>query len=67
MVSLATFLLPGNNEYNSHRVLVLLLMGPHLDSLYMKKLSMSTRMSAARQLLEALESLHEGGILHRGE
>lgn len=31
VVSLATFLFPGNNEYNSHRVLVLPLMGPHLD------------------------------------
>ncbi|EGC42921.1 protein kinase [Histoplasma capsulatum var. duboisii H88] len=28
--------------------------------------SMSTRMSASHQLLEALESLHKGGIVHRG-
>lgn len=35
-------------------------MGPHLNTLYMNKLSMSTRMSAARKLLEALESLHKG-------
>jgi serine/threonine protein kinase len=28
---------------------------------------MATRMSAAKQLLEALESLHKAGIVHRGE
>ncbi|KOS43244.1 hypothetical protein ACN38_g5868 [Penicillium nordicum] len=28
-------------------------------------MSMTTRMSAARQLLEALENLHEAGIVHR--
>ena len=67
VVSLATFALPGRNESSSHQVLVLPLMGPHFDSIYVKRLSMSTRMSAARQLLEALESLHKGGIVHRGE
>ena len=67
VVSLATFSLPGRNEDTSHQVLVLPLMGPHFDSIYVKRLSMSIRMSAARQLLEALESLHKGGIVHRGE
>lgn len=63
---LATFSLLGSNT--SHQVLVLPLMGPHLNSFHvLKKYSMPTRMSAARQLLEALESLHKGGIVHRGE
>lgn len=66
VVSLATFSLSGSNT--SHRVLVLPLMGPHLDSFHvLEKYSMPTRMSAVRQLLEALESLHEGGIVHCGE
>lgn len=65
VISLATFLLPGNKC--NHRVLVLPLRGPQLDSLYVKRLSMSTRMSAAQQLLKALESLHKSGIVHRGE
>lgn len=66
VTSLATFSLPGSNT--SHQVLVLPLMGPHLNSFHvLKKYSMPTRMSAARQLLEALESLHKGGIVHRGE
>ncbi|PYH95907.1 hypothetical protein BO71DRAFT_449045 [Aspergillus ellipticus CBS 707.79] len=30
-------------------------------------MSMATRMSAAQQLLEALENLHKAGIVHRGE
>ena len=67
---LDTFLLPrpaGNNRH--HRVLVFPLMGPCLCSLMLKKMSipMATRMSAARQLLEALENLHKAGIVHRGE
>lgn len=61
---LATFLLPGNN---SHRVLVFPLRGPCLNSVIIKKVSMATRMSAAKQLLEALENLHRAGIVHRGE
>ena len=42
-------------------------MGPDCDGLYMRKLPMSTRMSAAQQLLKAVESLHKGGIVHRGK
>ena len=54
---------------NSHRVLVLPLMGPQLDghNLFKKKYSMSTRMSAALQLLKAVGSLRKGGIVHRGK
>ncbi|KAL2830888.1 kinase-like domain-containing protein [Aspergillus cavernicola] len=60
---LDTFLLPGNNSH--HTVLVYPLMGPCLDLYKLKDKSMTTRMSAARQLLEALESLHKAGIVHR--
>ncbi|WEW60862.1 hypothetical protein PRK78_006350 [Emydomyces testavorans] len=60
---LETFLLPGGKH--SHRVLVFPLRGPCLYDLDVQKKSMTTRMSAARQLLEALESLHKAGIVHR--
>lgn len=62
---LATFLIPGNKCH--HRVLVFPLMGPCLYPLTLSKMSMATRMSAARQLLEAVENLHKAGIVHRGE
>lgn len=65
VLRLDTFVLP--NPKNSHRVLVLPLMGPVCDGLYMRKLPMSTRMFAAYQLLKALESLHKGGIVHCGK
>ncbi|EEH22255.2 CMGC protein kinase [Paracoccidioides brasiliensis Pb03] len=60
---LATFLLPGNNCH--HRVLVFPLLGPCLYPIILRKMSMATRMSAAKQLLEALENLHKAGIVHR--
>ncbi|WEW59585.1 hypothetical protein PRK78_005059 [Emydomyces testavorans] len=61
---LNTFILHGNGK--DHRVLVYPLHGPHL-SMYttLKRKSMTTRMSAARQLLQALESLHNSGIVHQ--
>ena len=63
-----TFLLPRSaGDDRQHRVLVFPLMGPSLDWHVLKMTSMATRMSAARQLLEALESLHKAGIVHRGE
>ncbi|KAL4816109.1 kinase-like protein [Aspergillus spinulosporus] len=58
-----TFLLSGNNCH--HRVMVLPLMGPCLDRYTVGKFPMATRMSAAKQLLEALETLHKAGIVHR--
>ncbi|PGH17442.1 serine/threonine protein kinase [Polytolypa hystricis UAMH7299] len=61
---LATFSLPGDNNCN-HQVLVLPWRGGCLDDLRIKKMSMTARMSAAKQLLEALESLHKAGIVHR--
>lgn len=62
---LATFLLRGYECY--HRVLVFPLMGPCLHRSMLRNLSMATRMSAARQLLVAVDNLHKAGIVHRGE
>ena len=61
----ATFLLRG--EDGPHRVFVFPLLGPCLDSLRVKQMTLTGRMSVARQLLEALENLHKAGIVHRGE
>ncbi|KAL4734485.1 kinase-like protein [Aspergillus similis] len=58
-----TFMLFGNNCH--HRVMVLPLMGPCLDRYTVGRFSIATRMSAAKQLLEALETLHKAGIVHR--
>ncbi|KAK2758828.1 hypothetical protein FQN54_003520 [Arachnomyces sp. PD_36] len=63
VTSTATFFLRGKDF--DHRVLVFPLRGPSVDSLVGRKIPISTRMSAARQLLEALASLHEGGFVHR--
>ncbi|KAL4932072.1 kinase-like protein [Aspergillus undulatus] len=60
---LDTFLLPGNNCH--HRVMVLPLMGPCLDRYTVDKFAITTRISAAKQSLEALETLHKAGIVHR--
>ncbi|GKZ31873.1 hypothetical protein AbraIFM66950_000784 [Aspergillus brasiliensis] len=60
---LETFLLPGDGCH--HTVQVLPLMGPCMYGPKVLKMSMASRMSAARQLLEALEDLHEAGIVHR--
>jgi serine/threonine protein kinase len=65
----STFQLRGPNN-DLHGVLVLPLIGPNLQStLYKIPLSshMHVRMSAARQLLLALKSLHDAGIVHSGE
>ncbi|KAB8249066.1 kinase-like domain-containing protein [Aspergillus flavus] len=62
---LATFLLPRPGDNGHRRVLVLPLMGPCLSWQVLEKTSMATRMFAARQLLEALENLHNAGIVHR--
>jgi hypothetical protein len=65
VTSLATFTLLANGL--EHQVLVLPLVGPRINWHTLVKVSMATRMSAARQLLEALESLHTAGIIHRGK
>ena len=63
---LDTFVVSTSNGRN-HRVLVLPFLAPCPDIVALGKLSMATRMSAAKQLLEALEALHTAGIVHRGE
>ncbi|QSS59690.1 DUF221 domain-containing protein [Histoplasma capsulatum] len=66
VTSLATSTLPVPAGKSSHRVLVFPLRGRSLGSMHVNRiLPMSTRMSAARQLLKALESLHSAGIVHR--
>ncbi|KAE8307913.1 kinase-like domain-containing protein [Aspergillus transmontanensis] len=62
---LATFLLPRPGDSGDHRVLMFPLLGPCLSWKVLHKTSMATRMSAARQLLEALKNLHKTGIVHR--
>ncbi|KAL4938793.1 hypothetical protein BDV06DRAFT_231529 [Aspergillus oleicola] len=59
------FILPGEKGNLQHHILVLPLMGPCLDWYTIKKLPMTSRMSAARQLLETLDNLHRAGIVHR--
>jgi protein kinase-like protein len=61
---LATFTIPG--YFCNHRVLVFPVRGPSLNSCLCER-SIATRMSAAKQLLKALECLHRGGIVHRGK
>lgn len=58
------FLLPGAAR-NPHRVLVFPLKGPNLRD-YARETSTIVRRSAAKQLLQALKALHDGGMVHRG-
>lgn len=59
-----TFLLQGPN--GTHRVLVLPLAGPNLMTLATGR-PIHQRMSAAKQVLEAIASLHEAGLVHGGK
>lgn len=59
-----SFLLPGHGS-NHHRVLVLPLLSPSLGYRAIQ-LPVATRISAAKQLLVALKSLHDAGLVHRG-
>lgn len=54
------------NYHGDHRVLVFPVRGPCLNSC-LRQMSLAARMSAAGQLLTALKSLHDGGIVQRGE
>lgn len=65
VIHTATFFLRGKDC--NHRVLVFPLRGPTLGSPVGRRTPMRSRMSAAKQLLEALANLHEGGIVHRGK
>ncbi|RAL00374.1 kinase-like protein [Aspergillus ibericus CBS 121593] len=58
-----SFSIPGHHGH--HRVLVFPLMGPCITSLLLHTMPVVPRMSAARQLLEALENLHNAGTVHR--
>ncbi|TXC08648.1 hypothetical protein FocTR4_00004185 [Fusarium oxysporum f. sp. cubense] len=59
-----TFLLPGAAR-NPHRVLVFPLKGPNLRD-YARETSTIVRRSAAKQLLQALKTLHDGGMVPVG-
>jgi serine/threonine protein kinase len=65
LTCLRSFSLPGYKG-NNHRVLVFDVRGPSLYSC-LPEMSVATRMSAAKQLLKALENLHNAGIVHQGE
>lgn len=65
LTCLETFQVPGHEGW--YMVLVFPLMGPCLSTYMLKNVPMTARMSAARQLLEALENLHRAGIVHRGK
>ena len=62
----ATFLLPRDDKTH-HRVLMFPVKGPSICTHSLKRIPMASRMSAARQLLETVASLHDAGIIHRGE
>ncbi|KAF4333663.1 CMGC kinase [Fusarium beomiforme] len=55
-----TFLLPGAS-HKYHRVLVFPLLGPSLQT-YASSMSTAARRSSAKQLLQAIKALHDGGI-----
>ncbi|KAI1041806.1 hypothetical protein LB505_008461 [Fusarium chuoi] len=57
------FLLHGAGR-NPHRVLVFPVKGPNLRD-YARETSTIMRRSAAKQLLQALKALHDGGMVHR--
>lgn len=65
VIYLATFMLSGTES--RHRVIVFPLLGSYLCPPILTNMSMTARMSAAQQLLGALENLHKAGIVHRGE
>ncbi|GKU05567.1 cmgc protein kinase [Fusarium langsethiae] len=58
-----TFSIRGS--HGTHRVLVLPLQGPNLRDYQRQKL-VANWMSAAKQLLQAIKQLHDGGIVHGG-
>jgi serine/threonine protein kinase len=67
VIYLTAFSLPGRKEGENHRVLVFPVRGPTFRSVSLNQISMANRMSAARQLLMALECLHNANIVHHSE
>lgn len=63
ILSCETFLLASPN--GQHRVLVFPLRGPSLHSCF-ASMPMTNRKSAAKQVLQALECLHDANFVHRG-
>ncbi|KAN0067863.1 Protein kinase-like domain containing protein [Elaphomyces granulatus] len=62
---LTAFSLPGRNR--NYQVLVFPVRGPNFHAVMLNQISMANRMSAARQLLKALECLHNANIVHHSE
>src|SRR6267378_1333986 len=62
---LTSFSLPGYK--GNHQVLVFPVRGPNFSSVMLNQISLVNRMSAARQLLKALECLHNANIVHNSE
>jgi serine/threonine protein kinase len=62
---LANFSLTGSSD--DHQVLVFPVRGPNFRSVMLSQISMANRMSAAWQLLQALECLHNANIVHNSE
>jgi hypothetical protein len=58
------FLLSGAPNRH-HRVLAFPLQGPNLQT-YARLMPTATRRSSAKQLLQAIKALHDGGVIHRG-
>ncbi|KAJ6036100.1 hypothetical protein N7540_000379, partial [Penicillium herquei] len=58
------FLVPRDDQ-SYHRVLVFPMKGPYIRTFTLRKTPIATRMSAAKQLLETVASLHDAGIMHR--
>jgi hypothetical protein len=58
-----TFLVAG--PHSNHRVLVLPLQGPNIRD-HVREKPITARMLAAKQLLQGLRALHNGGIIHCG-
>ncbi|WZH42247.1 kinase-like domain-containing protein [Fusarium acuminatum] len=57
-----TFLLEAPKTH--HRVFVFPLLGPSLRT-HARSMSIAVRMASAKQMLQAIKALHDGGVVHR--